>query len=253
MEEMIWGRNPALEALKAGRPINKIVVARGSRGSVGEILSRAGKEGIPVQFVPRSVLDRLAGGVNHQGVAALLSPKEYIPVDGILQRAAEQREDPLVVVLAGWEDPQNLGSMIRSAEAAGSHGVIVPRHRAVPLTGAVAKVSAGALVHLPVSRVGNLSRTLQDLKDAGLWVAGADAAGELPYYEADLTGPLALVIGGEGKGLGHLAKICDFLVRIPMVGKIGSLNAAVAGSILVFDVLRQRCSKAAGRDGRGRG
>ncbi|KUK36687.1 MAG: rRNA (guanosine2251-2-O)-methyltransferase [Clostridia bacterium] len=248
MEEMIWGRNPVLEALKAGRPLNKIVVARGSRGSIGEILARAREEGIPVQFVMRSVIDRLAEGKNHQGVAAFLSPKEYTTVESIIQQAELRREDPLVAVLVGWEDPQNLGALIRSAEAAGAHGVIIQKRRAAPLTGAVAKASAGALAHLPVSRVANLSRTLRDLKEAGLWVAGADAAGELPYYEADLAGPLALVIGGEGKGLGHLADDCDFLVRIPMAGKTGSLNAAVAGSILLFEAVRQRTLRSAGTE-----
>lgn len=253
MDEMIWGRNPVIEALRAGYPLNKVVVVKGSRGIVGEIISRAQEKGIQVQFVPRNALDRMVDGANHQGVAAYLSPKEYLSVEAILKRVAARQEDPLVVILAGWEDPQNLGGMIRSAEAAGVHGLVIPRHRAAPLTGAVAKASAGALAHLPVSRVANLSRTIKDLKDAGLWVAGADPSGELPYYEADLTGPLALVVGGEEKGLGHLAKVCDFLVKIPMAGQMESLNASVAGSILVFDVLRQRLLKKSGRRGCGRG
>lgn len=244
MDEMIWGRNPVIEALRAGCPFNKLVVVKGSHGVVGEIVAQARRKGIPVQFVPRNALDRMVDGANHQGVAAYLSPKEYISVETILKRAAARQEDPFIVILAGWEDPQNIGGMIRSAEAAGVHGMVIPKHRAAPLTGAVAKASAGALVHMPVSRVTNLSRTIQGLKDAGLWVAGADASGEIPYYEADLTGPLALVIGGEEKGLGQLAKVCDFLVRIPMVGQMESLNASVAGSILVFDVLRQRLVKA---------
>lgn len=240
MDETIWGRNPVMEALRAGRPCNKIIIARGSSGGMGDLIARARKDGIPVQFVPRNVLDRLTKGANHQGVAASLSPKKYVPVEEILARAESRGEDPLIVVLAGWEDPQNLGAIIRSAEGAGVHGLIIPRHRAVPLTGTVEKVSAGALEYMLVSRVGNLAQTLINLQKKGLWIAGADMTGELPYYEADMTGPLALVIGGEEKGLGRLTKTCDFLVRIPMQGKIGSLNAAAAGSILVFEVLRQR-------------
>jgi 23S rRNA (guanosine2251-2'-O)-methyltransferase len=251
MDETIWGRNPVMEALRAGRPCNKIMIARGSRGGMGDLVSSAQKKGIPVQYVPRNLLDRLTEGANHQGVAASLSPKKYVHVDDILARAAARGEDPLVIVLAGWEDPQNVGAIIRSAEAAGVHGLIIPRHRAVPLTGTVEKVSAGALEYMLVSRVGNLSQTLNGLKKEGLWVAGADMTGELPYYEAELTGPLALVIGGEGKGLGQLTKICDYLVRIPMQGKIESLNAAAAGSILVFEVMRQRLQAAKkGRRGR---
>lgn len=249
MDETIWGRNPVIEALRAGRPCNKILIARGSRGNMGDVVSMTKKEGIPVQFVPRSVLDRMTDGANHQGVAASLSPKKYVPVEDILAKAAARGEAPLIVILAGWEDPQNMGAIIRSAEAAGVHGLIIPRHRAVPLTGTVEKVSAGALEHMLVSRVGNLSQTLNALKKEGFWVAGADMSGELPYYEADLTGPLALVIGGEEKGLGRLTKTCDFLVRIPMRGKIGSLNAATAGSILVFEILRQRLQVQKGRRG----
>lgn len=240
MDETIWGRNPVLEALRAGRPCNKIMIVGGSRGSMGDVVGLAKKRGIPVQFVPRNALDNLTNGANHQGVVASLSPKKYVPVQDILAQAKSRGEAPLIVVLAGIEDPQNLGAIIRSAEAAGVHGLILPRHRAAPLTGTVEKVSAGALEYMQVSRVGNLAQTLMALKKEGLWVAGADMTGELPYYEADLTGPLALVIGGEKKGLGRLTKACDYLIRIPMQGKIGSLNAAAAGSILVFEVLRQR-------------
>jgi 23S rRNA (guanosine2251-2'-O)-methyltransferase len=236
----VWGRNPVLEALRAGHPCNKIIIARGSRGTVGDIVSKAQKKRIPVQFVPRDVLDRLTGGANHQGVLAHLSPREYLPLEDILEKAKTRGEDPLLIVLAGWEDPQNMGAVIRSAEAAGVHGVIIPRHRAVPVTATVAKASAGALEYLPVSRVGNLAQTIEGLKKEGIWVVGADAQAELSVYDADLTGPLALVIGGEGKGLGRLVNVCDYLVRIPMQGNIGSLNAAAAGSVLVFEVLRQR-------------
>lgn len=239
-EEMIWGRNPVIEALRAGRPCNKIMIVSGSRGSMGDLVGLAKKKDVPVQFVPHHVLDKLTNGANHQSVAASLSPKKYVSVGDILAQAKSRGEAPLIVVLAGMEDPQNLGAIIRSAEAAGVHGLIIPRRRAVPLTGTVEKVSAGALEYMQVSRVGNMAQTLQTLKKEGLWVAGADMTGGIPYYEADLTGPLALVIGGEKKGLGGLTKVCDYLIRIPMQGKIGSLNAAAAGSILVFEVLRQR-------------
>lgn len=240
MEQTIWGRNPVMEALYAGRPCNKIMIARGSRGGMGDLVSRAQNMGIPVQYVPRDVLDRLTEGASHQGVVVSLSPKKYVSVDDILAVAAVKGEVPLVIVLAGWEDPQNLGAIIRSAEAAGVHGLIIPRHRAVPLTGTVEKVSAGALEYMPVSRVGNLAQTLNRLKKEGLWVVGAEMSGELPYYKADMTVPLALVVGGEGKGLGHLKKTCDYLVRIPLQGRIESLNAAAAGTVLVFEILRQR-------------
>jgi 23S rRNA (guanosine2251-2'-O)-methyltransferase len=159
------------------------------------------------------------------------------------EQAASRQQDPLLVILAGWEDPRNLGAMLRSAEAAGVDGVIIPERRAAPLTGAVAKTAAGALEHLQISRVGNLSRTLEKLKKEGFWVVGAAAGTSRTYYEADLTGPLAVVIGGEDKGLGHLEQGCDLVVRIPMRGRLGSLNAAVAGSVLLFEVLRQRAMK----------
>lgn len=244
MEETIWGRNPVLEALKAGRPLNKILVARGSRGNVREIVAEARRQGVPVQTVERQVLDFLTKGGVHQGVAAYSSPRPYAAVEEILARAAALGEDPLVLILAGWEDPRNFGAVLRSAEAAGVHGVVIPARRAVPLTGAAAKASAGALEHLLISRVVNLKQSISDLKDAGLWVFGADPGASLNCYEADLTGPLALVVGGEGKGLGpSLMKVCDCLVRIPMRGKVSSLNAAVAGSVLLYEVLRQRTAK----------
>jgi 23S rRNA (guanosine2251-2'-O)-methyltransferase len=240
MEELIWGRNPVLEALRGERALNKVLLAAGTHGHVDELIALAREKRVPVQTVDRHSLDTLTEGQKHQGVAAYCSPKRYLAVEELLQRAAARQEQPLLVVLAGWEDPQNFGSLLRSAEAAGVHGVIIPERRAVPLTGAVAKVSAGAVEHLPVSRVGNLSQTLAGLKEAGLWIVGADAQGQTDYDRADLTIPVALVIGGEGKGLGHLAKTCDYLVRIPMGGRVNSLNASVAGSLLIFEALRQR-------------
>ncbi|MDH7577437.1 MAG: 23S rRNA (guanosine(2251)-2'-O)-methyltransferase RlmB [Bacillota bacterium] len=244
MEDMTWGRNPVLEALKAGRPLNRILLAGESRGRAREIAARAREQGVPLQIVEQRVLDSLTHGAAHQGVVAYLSPKSYVSVEDILTQAAAQGEQPCVLILAGWEDPRNFGAILRSAEAAGVHGVIIPARRAVPLTGTVAKASAGALEHLSISRVGNLRQAVITLKNAGLWVFGADPAASLNYWQADLKGPLALVIGGEGKGLGpSLTKACDYLIRIPMRGKVGSLNAAVAGSILLYEVLRQRAGK----------
>jgi 23S rRNA (guanosine2251-2'-O)-methyltransferase len=243
MDETIWGRNAVWEALRAGHPVNKILIARGTHGKAGEIMDRAREARIPVQLVDRTVLDRLADGTGHQGIFAYLSPKGYVTLDDLLEQVQSRQEDPLLLVLAGWEDPRNFGAIVRSAEAAGAQGVVIPERRAVPLTGVVAKSSAGALEYLPISRVGNLSRTLEQLKGSGFWVVGAATGAEKSYYEADLTGPLALVIGGEGKGLGHLEQSCDLLVRIPMTGRTGSLNAAVAGSIILFDILRQRTLK----------
>ncbi len=247
MEDLIWGLNPVLEALKAGTPLNKVIVARKARGSVRQILDLARQRGVPVQAVDKKVLDALIPSGKHQGVAASTSPKSYVPVEEIFQVARQRQEDPLILALAGWEDPQNFGGVLRSAEAVGVHGVIIPAHRAVPLTGTVARVSAGALEYVLVSRVTNLKHTLLWLKEAGLWVVGADPKGTLCYFDADLTGPLVLVVGGEGRGISpSLAKVCDLLVRIPMFGKINSLNAAVAASLILYEVLRQRLNKGKG-------
>jgi 23S rRNA (guanosine2251-2'-O)-methyltransferase len=243
MDETIWGRNAVLEALRAGRTVNKLLIARGAHGKAREIIDQARQIRVPVQLVDRDVLDRLTGGAGHQGIFAYLSPKGYVMLDELLEQAQGGQENTLLIVLAGWEDPRNFGAMVRSAEAAGVRGVIIPERRAAPLTGVVAKASAGALEYLPISRVGNLSRVLEQLKGSGFWIVGATAGASKAYYEADLTGRLALVIGSEGKGLGHLEQNCDLLVRIPMTGRTGSLNAAVAGSIVLFDILRQRTLK----------
>ena len=243
MDETIWGRNAVWEALRAGHQVNKILIARGVHGKTREIADQARQARVPVQLVDRDVLDKLAGSAGHQGVFAYLSPKGYVPLEELLEQAQGGRDEALLLVLAGWEDPRNFGAMLRSAEAAGVGGAIIPERRAAPLTGVVAKTSAGALEHLPVSRVGNLGRTLEQFKESGFWVVGAAADAPKTYYETDLTGRLALVIGGEGRGLGHLEQHCDLLVRIPMFGRTGSLNAAVAGSVVLFDILRQRALK----------
>jgi 23S rRNA (guanosine2251-2'-O)-methyltransferase len=238
----IEGRNPVLEALRAGRSINKLLVAKGSReGSIREVLALAREKGVLVQEVERARLDTLASGRAHQGVIALVAAHRYYEVDEILARAKEKGEDPLILILDGIEDPQNLGSLLRTADAAGVHGVIIPERRAVGLTETVAKVSAGAMEYVPVARVTNIARTIEELKEAGLWVVGTHQAGKELYHQARLTGPLAVVIGSEGKGIGRLvAEKCDFMVRLPMLGHVTSLNAAVAGAILIYEVRRQR-------------
>ncbi len=231
MSGQIEGRNPVLEALRSGRTINRILVAKGAReGSIREIVALARQQGIIVQEVARERLDAMARGRNHQGVIALAAAHRYWDLDEVLER-----------VLDGIEDPQNLGSLLRTADAAGVHGVIIPERRAVGLTETVAKVSAGAVEYVPVARVTNIARTLDLLKEQGYWVVGTHQQAEQLYYEAGLTGPLAVVIGSEGRGMSRLVgEKCDFTVRLPMLGHVTSLNAAVAGAILLYEIRRQR-------------
>ena len=244
-EDVLIGRNAVIEALRSERGINKILLAEGDRaGSVKEILSLARERGIVVQSVNRSKLEALAGGMRHQGVLAYVSPVAYAELEDILKRAAEKEEPPFLLLLDELEDPHNLGALLRTADAAGVHGVLIPKRRSVPLNATVAKTSAGAVEYVPVARIGNISQTLRGLKQKGMWVAGADMGGEQAYYEADLTGPLVLVIGSEGHGMSRLTREqCDFVVRMPMAGRINSLNASVAGSILMYEVMRQRLLK----------
>ena len=244
-EDVLIGRNAVIEALRSERGINKILLAEGDRaGSVKEILSLARERGIVVQSVNRSKLEALAGGMRHQGVLAYVSPVAYAELENILKRAAEKEEPPFLLLLDELEDPHNLGALLRTADAAGVHGVLIPKRRSVPLNATVAKTSAGAVEYVPVARIGNISQTLRELKQKGMWVAGADMGGEQTYYEADLTGPLVLVIGSEGHGMSRLTREqCDFVVRMPMAGRINSLNASVAGSILMYEVMRQRLLK----------
>jgi len=238
----IEGRNPVLEALRAGRAINRLLVARGAReGSIRQVVALARERGVTVQEVDRERLDAMAQGRNHQGVIALAAAHRYYDLDELLERAAASGEDPLLLVLDGIEDPQNLGSLLRTADAAGVHGVIIPERRAVGLTETVAKVSAGAVEYVPVARVTNIARTLDTLKEKGYWIVGTHQDARELYHEARLTGPLAVVIGSEGKGMSRLVREkCDFVVRLPMCGHVTSLNAAVAGAILIYEIRRQR-------------
>lgn len=242
MSGQIVGRNPVIEALRAGREINKLLVSKGAKeGSIQQVLGMARQAGIVIQEVDRSRLDALAPDQAHQGVIAMVAAHRYAEVDEILAKAAEKGEDALILVLDGIEDPQNLGSLLRTADAVGAHGVVIPERRAVGLTETVAKVSAGAMEYVPVARVTNIAKTLDELKEKGIWVVGTHQDARELYHQARLTGPLAVVIGSEGKGIGRLvAEKCDFMVRLPMLGHVTSLNAAVAGAILVYEIRRQR-------------
>lgn len=242
MEEILAGRNAVREALKAGRPLNKILVAQGAEGrAVAEVLSLAREQGIPIQQVDRRALNRVAGNMPHQGIVAVAAAKAYVELEDILNRTKLRGEPGFLVMLDGVEDPQNLGAILRLADACGVHGVIIPRRRSVGLSPAVARVSAGAIEYVPVARVANLSSTLENLKGQGLWVIGADPEGETLAFAADLTLPLVLVVGGEGKGLSSLLKQrCDLRVRLPMLGQINSLNVATAAAVLMYEVVRQR-------------
>lgn len=244
-EEFVAGRNSVTEALKSGRGINKVLVVKGERhGAIREIIGQAKDQGLVVQEVEQAKLDQIAAGVRHQGVVAMVSPVGYVEVGDILQGSIDKGEPPFLVLLDELEDPHNVGAILRTAEGAGAHGVLLPKRRTSPLTATVAKTSAGAIEYVPVARIGNIAQTLTQLKKQGLWVVGADVDGDKNYYEADLTGPIVVVVGNEGHGMGRLTKeACDFLVRIPMKGKITSLNASVACSLLLYEVLRQRESK----------
>lgn len=234
------GRNPITEAIKAGRPIDKILMQKDIQGSGKAIGGLAREEGIPVQYVDKIVLDKLAPGRPHQGVAAYVAAHSYVGVDDILDAAKAKGEDPLIVILDGLEDPHNLGAILRSCDGAGAHGVIIPSRRSVSLTEVVAKSSAGAIEYIPVAKTGNLSQTIELLKKKGLWIAAVDMDGA-NYSEASLSGPLAIVIGGEGSGVSRLVKEkSDFVVSIPMKGHVNSLNASNAAAIVLYEAARQR-------------
>lgn len=241
--DMIIGRNPVAEALKSGREMERILIQKGAGGSVGKILSLAKERGVILQYEEKEFLDRKAGGGRHQGVIAFVSAHEYAGVEDMLALAEQRGEPPFLIVLDELEDPHNLGAVMRTAECAGAHGVIISRRRAGGLTETVARTSAGAVEYLPCARVTNIPRTLDELKKKGIWVYACDMDGET-YWKQDLTGPVALVIGSEGRGISRLVREkCDFAVSIPMVGKITSLNASNAAAILMYEVRKQRDGK----------
>ena len=239
---LIEGRNAVIEALRAGTAIDKIYLAKGETdAALGHIASTARGRGIVVVEADRRKLDGMSRTHAHQGVIALAAVREYASVDDILNAAREKGEPPLIVVCDELSDPHNLGAVIRTAECAGAHGVIIPKRRSAGLTAVVAKTSAGAVSYVPVARVPNLTALLKELKDEGLWIFGTAADGSTSLYDADLRGPAAIVIGSEGDGMGRLvSQQCDFKVSIPMKGKLNSLNASAAAAILLYEAVRQR-------------
>ncbi|HBY98760.1 MAG: 23S rRNA (guanosine(2251)-2'-O)-methyltransferase RlmB [Ardenticatenaceae bacterium] len=241
-DELIYGRRPVLEALQSGSGVRRVLLAAGSKrgGIIADIQAAAEAAGVPVVEVARQTLDRRVSAT-HQGVAAEVAPFRYATVDEIVEAARRTDEPLLLLLLDGLQDVHNFGALLRTAEAVGVHGVLIPKDRSVSVTSTVYKTSAGAVSYVPIAQVTNLVRTMNDLKQRGLWFVGLDMAGAQRYDQARLTGPLGVVIGAEGHGLGRLvAESCDFLVHLPMHGRIESLNASVAGSVLLYEVLRQR-------------
>ena len=243
MADIIEGRNPVIEALKSGRPINRILLARdiGRHGAVAEVLHLSQARGIPVEYVTRRVIDESSTTSAHQGVIAYAAVKEYVALENLLITSKERNEPPLYCILDGIEDPQNLGAILRTAEASGIHGVIIRSRRAVGLTAAVAKASAGAVEYVPVARVSNISQAVVTLKRSDVWVVGIDPTGKIDYSQVDFRLATAIVVGGEGKGLSDLVKKrCDSVASIPMRGKITSLNASIAAALVMYEAFKQR-------------
>lgn len=244
MTEMIEGRNAVLEAFRSGKCVDKLFILDGCQdGPVRTIAREARKHDTIVKFVPKERLDSMSETGAHQGVIAQVAAYDYSTVEDILKKAEDKGEVPFIILLDNIEDPHNLGAIIRTANLAGAHGVIIPKHRAVGLTATVAKTSAGALNYTPVAKVANLGQTIDELKEKGIWFVCADMDGEVMYRQ-NLTGPIGLVIGNEGNGVSRLVKEkCDFTTAIPMNGDIDSLNASVAAGVLAFEIVRQRMSK----------
>jgi 23S rRNA (guanosine2251-2'-O)-methyltransferase len=239
-ENLIIGRNPVIEALKNGREIDKLLILKDAEGSIRKLVGMAKDRNLYCQFVEKAALDRVAGGKVHQGVVAFVSGYGYCEPEDILERARQKGEPPFVIILDGIEDPHNLGAIVRTADGAGAHGIIIPKRRAAGLTDVAAKASAGAVEYVPVARVSNIAQTIDKLKETGVWIAACDTDGT-EYDHADLKEGLALVIGAEGDGVSRLVKEkCDFSLSIPMSGKIASLNASNAAAVLMYEVKRQR-------------
>ncbi len=243
MENIVEGRNPVLEALRSGRPITRIMMAKNieRHGTIAEIIHLSQAKKIPLEYVERQAIDRLSETRSNQGILALTAAKEYLGLDELLNIPAQREKAALLVILDGVEDPHNLGAILRTADATGVHGVIIREKRAVGLTPAVEKASAGALEYVPVARVTNITRTLEVLKENNIWVVGIDQSSPVNYTQVDYKPPTALVVGGEGQGVSDLViKNCDFVVSIPMLGHLTSLNASVAASVVLYEVVRQR-------------
>lgn len=240
-DNLIIGRNAVLEAIKSDRSIDKILVQSGQlEGSIKQILGQAKRKGLVIQQVKKEKLDQVSEGKKHQGIVAYVASYDYSTLEDILEKARAKGEDPFVVVLDNIVDPHNLGAIIRTANLAGAHGIVIPKRRAVGLTAIVAKTSAGAIEHTPVAKVANIARTLEQLQKEGLWSVCADMGGE-PMYDINLKGPICLVVGSEGEGVSRIVKEkCDFVATIPMKGEINSLNASVAAGVLMYEIVRQR-------------
>jgi len=248
MPDYVWGRNPVLETLRSNRQVKRLLLAEGQRDApaIAAILQEAGRRHIPVETVPRQRLDQFSQGAVHQGCLAVVEARKYAALEQILEYASQKNEDPFLLVLDAIQDVNNLGSLLRSAEAAGVHGVVIPSHAAAEVNATVIKTSAGATEHLLIARENNITHTIDFLKKQNIWVIGLAGEAKTDYDKASLTGPLALVVGNEGKGLSRLVREhCDLLIKLPMHGTINSLNAAVAGSIALYEALRQRNSKKA--------
>ncbi|MBQ7718148.1 MAG: 23S rRNA (guanosine(2251)-2'-O)-methyltransferase RlmB [Clostridia bacterium] len=242
MSDYIIGRNPVMEAIRAGHSIDKIYIKDGEvQGSLKQITGAASQNGIAVMRVSKQRLDQMAEGNNHQGIIAVAAAYDYCEVDDILSRAKDAGEPPFIVICEKLTDPHNLGSIIRTSAGAGVHGIIISKHDSVGLNSTVAKVAAGAAEFMPVARVTNIASVMDGLKEDGIWITGADISGDRSLYEADLKGAVAIVIGSEGKGMSRLVKEkCDFLVKIPMRDKLESLNASVAAALMIYEAARSR-------------
>lgn len=244
-EFKVEGRNAVIELLKSDRTINKIMIAKGEKqGSIYEIIKLAKEKRIVITEVDKAKLDTISETKYHQGVIAFASPIEYKTLDDILEIAKSKNEDPFILIADEIEDPHNLGALIRTAEIAGCHGLVIPKRRSALVTEVVTKVSCGATEYLPIARVNNINEAVRDLKENGVWVVGTDGSADKLYYEQDFRGPIAIIIGSEGRGMNKLTmKSCDFLVKIPMFGHITSLNASVSGGIVLFEAVKQRMKK----------
>ncbi|MBP1588141.1 MAG: 23S rRNA (guanosine(2251)-2'-O)-methyltransferase RlmB [Clostridia bacterium] len=242
-QELVYGRNSVLEALRSGRSINKILYCGDLAGSMGTIFTLARDRNIIVTKVPREKLDLLTDGKNHQGVLLYLSSAEYSSVDDILGAAEASGEEPFIIILDEIQDAGNFGAIIRTADAVGAHGIIIPKRRSVPLTAAVAKASSGAVNYVKIARVTNIHQEILKLKERGIWIAGTDMSGTVDFCDADLNIPLAVVIGSEGSGMSRIVKdCCDLVLSIPMKGKVSSLNASVAAGVVLYEAFRQKNS-----------
>lgn len=243
--DQVEGRNAVLELIESGKDINKIYIEKGEKqGSINKILQKANERKILVTEIDKQKFRQMVQTPNAQGIIAIVPPFDYCDVYDIIDLAKEKNEDPFILILDGIEDPHNLGSIIRTAETAGVHGIIIPKRRAASVNSTVNKVSAGAVEHIKIARVNNINETINTLKKEGIWICGTDMDTNKYYYNQDLTGPLAIVIGSEGFGMSRLVKEnCDFLIKIPMKGKITSLNASVSAGIVVYEAVKQRLIK----------